>query len=59
MFVIRSHTNRHMFCYKRVLLTHVVEAPVPPVAKEKEQLRKGKEIVPEFDGYVSELEPDF
>jgi len=36
----------------------VVEAPAPPVAEEKQQLRKGKEIVPESDGYDSEWESD-
>jgi hypothetical protein len=31
----------------------VVEMPMPPMAEEKKKLRKGKEIVPDFDGYVS------
>jgi hypothetical protein len=48
-----------MFCYRHVLLAQVLEAPVPPVVEEKQQPRKGKEIVPEFNGYECECESDF
>jgi hypothetical protein len=46
-------------CYTLQRKGKEIAVEVPPVAEEKQQLSKGKETVPESDGYESEWESDF